>query len=75
MAADTTYPSVVQVRQDGNMAVPTGQYIDIESGAALLYAAGGTAQVDYVFLADERVKIAIAQGGNVKSGTFYVTVG
>lgn len=40
MAADTTYPSVVQVRQDGNMAVPTGQYIDIESGATL--KSGGT---------------------------------
>lgn len=40
MAADATYPSVVQTRQDGNMAVPTGKYIDIESGATL--KSGGT---------------------------------
>lgn len=40
MAADTTYPSVVQIRQDGNLAVPTGKHIDVESGAAL--KSGGT---------------------------------
>lgn len=51
------------------------QPVHDQVGAALLYAAGGTAQVDYVYLADERVKIIIAQGGNVKSGTFHVTVG
>lgn len=28
-----------------------------------------------VFVADERIKIAIASGGNVKSGTFHITVG
>lgn len=39
MAADTTYPAgVVQVRQDGNLAVPTGAHIDIESGANLKIA-------------------------------------
>lgn len=43
--------------------------------AALLYAAGGTAQTDAVYLAGERVKIIIAAGGNAKSGTFYITVG
>lgn len=41
MAADTTYPSVVQIRQDGNMAVPTGKSIDVESGGELRIA--GTA--------------------------------
>lgn len=40
MAADTTYQSVVQIRQDGNLAVPTGKSIDIESGATL--KSGGT---------------------------------
>lgn len=39
MAADTTYPAgVVQIRQDGNLAVPTGKSIDIESGGALKVA-------------------------------------
>lgn len=41
MAADTTYPNVVQRRQDGNLAVPTGKSLDIESGAELKLA--GTA--------------------------------
>lgn len=35
MAADLTYPSVVQIRQDGNLAVPTGKSINVESGGAL----------------------------------------
>lgn len=41
MAADTTYQPVVQIRQDGNMAVPDGHSIDIESGGSLKLA--GTA--------------------------------
>lgn len=44
MAADTTYPNVVQVRQGGNAAVPTGKSIDIESGATL--KSGGTTVLD-----------------------------
>ena len=32
MAVDLTYPSVVQSRQDGNMYVPTGKSIEVESG-------------------------------------------
>lgn len=38
MAADTTYPSSVQIRQDGNAVVPTGKSLDIESGGALKIA-------------------------------------
>lgn len=39
MAADTTYPGgVVQIRQDGNLAVPTGKSIDLESGSTLKIA-------------------------------------
>lgn len=45
------------------------------AGAALLFAAGGAAVNDHIYLANERVKIIIAQGGNAKVGTFYVTVG
>ncbi|MFZ5736315.1 MAG: hypothetical protein ACOY6K_05470 [Pseudomonadota bacterium] len=43
-------------------------------GVALLYAASGTAVADRIALASDRVKIAIAQGGNAKSGTFHVLV-
>lgn len=38
MAADTTYPNSVQIRQDGNLAVPTGKSIDIEAGGSLKLA-------------------------------------
>lgn len=44
-------------------------------GAASLYAAGGEPVEDFIYAADERVKIVIAQGGNVKTGTFYITTG
>ncbi len=35
MAVDPTYPNVVQIRQDGNLYVPTGKSLVIESGGAL----------------------------------------
>ncbi len=44
-------------------------------GAALLYAAGGTAVSEKIALANDRVKIVIAQGGNVKTGAIHVLVG
>ena len=43
-------------------------------GAALLYAAGGTAVTEQIGLANDRVKIALAQGGNAKVGTFHIVV-
>jgi hypothetical protein len=44
------------------------------AGVAALYATGGTAVLDYVVLAKERVKITVASGGNAAVGSFYVTV-
>jgi hypothetical protein len=44
------------------------------AGAASLYAAAGTAVNDHICLANERVKIVLAQGGSAKVGTFYVTL-
>lgn len=43
-------------------------------GAALLYAAGGTAVTDKIALANDRVKIVLAQGGATKTGVFHITV-
>lgn len=43
-------------------------------GTATLYAAGGTAVQTPVLLANQRIKIVIAQGGNAKSGTFYIFI-
>lgn len=44
------------------------------AGAASLYAAGGTPVQDKIGLANDRVKIAVAQGGNAKVGTFHVLI-
>lgn len=43
-------------------------------GSAALYAALGTAVLDKIAVAQDRVKIVIAQGGNAKNGTFHVLV-
>ncbi|RKQ70125.1 hypothetical protein [Oceanibaculum indicum] len=44
-------------------------------GAAALYASGGTAVRDFIYLANDRVKIAVASGGNATSGTFHILIG
>ncbi|MBS1198152.1 MAG: hypothetical protein H6R18_1937 [Proteobacteria bacterium] len=41
------------------------------AGAAALYAAGGAAVNDKIALANDRIKIVIADGGDSKSGTFH----
>ena len=41
------------------------------AGVAALYAAGGTAVNDKIALANDRIKIVIASGGNTKTGTFH----
>jgi len=45
-----------------------------QAGVASLYAASGTAVQARVALANDRVKIALAQGGNAKVGVFHVLV-
>ncbi len=45
------------------------------AGVAALYASGGTAVLDYIPIANERIKIAVTSGGDTKVGTFYITVG
>lgn len=44
------------------------------AGVAALYAAGGTGVLDYIALSQDRVKIAVAQGGDSKTGIFYVII-
>jgi len=50
------------------------QPVHSPAGAALLYAAGGTALADKIGIGNDRVKITIAQGGNAKSGKFFILV-
>lgn len=44
------------------------------AGVASLYASGGTAVTDRIALARDRVKVVVAQGGNVKTGTIIVAI-
>lgn len=44
------------------------------AGAAAAYASGGTGVLSRVALSRDRVKVAIADGGNGTTGTFIVTV-
>ena len=44
------------------------------AGAAALYAGGGTAVLEPICLAKDRIKIVIAQGGDTKTGTFHFVV-
>jgi hypothetical protein len=44
------------------------------AGVAALYAGGGSAVLDYIPLASDKVKIVIANGGDTKTGKFYIMV-
>jgi hypothetical protein len=44
-------------------------------GSAALYAAAGSPVNDRIAVAAERLQIAVANGGNGKSGKFLITVG
>lgn len=43
-------------------------------GTGALYAAAGTAVMDKAGLANDRVKVVLAQGGNAKTGVFHILV-
>lgn len=44
-------------------------------GAALAYADAGEPVTDFVYAADDRIKIVVASGGDTKSGSFEILVG
>jgi hypothetical protein len=69
MAADTTYPSgVAQNRQDGNLHVPTGKYLDYESGAKQKY----NDVVGHVQNISETVLFSQFTDGGSTSGTYQM---
>lgn len=63
-----------QVDVNASATVAPRQPTHSTAGVAALYAAVGQAVNDGVVVANDRVKIVIAQGGNVKSGTFHIVV-
>lgn len=64
----------VQSNVNASAAVAPRQATHSTAGVAALYASGGTAVLEPVALGNDRVKIAIAQGGNAKTGTFHILV-
>ncbi|WP_341989764.1 hypothetical protein [Azorhizobium sp. AG788] len=45
-----------------------------QAGVAALYASGGTAVMDKVAIASDRIKVVIAAGGNAKTGALHILV-
>lgn len=50
------------------------QAVQTTAGVAALYASGGVAVLDKIVIAEERVKVVIANGGNTKTGKVYLVV-
>lgn len=60
---------------DASVTYAPRQAIHSTTGVAALYSADGTAVTDFIYVANERIKIAVENGGNSKTGTFTVIVG
>ncbi len=63
-----------QLNVDASATVAPRQATHDTAGAAALYAAGGVAVRDKIALANDRVKIVVAQGGASKVGTFHIVM-
>lgn len=77
ITGETTGVAIVTITNIGTSAVtkvPRQATLDA-SGAASLYAAGGTAVNDFVYIGGERIKCVVAQGGVSKTGTLYLLIG
>lgn len=78
LSGETTGVAILTMTNIGTSAfqkVPQQPTQDLTAGAAALYAGGGAAVNAPIAMADERLKLVVAQGGNAKVGTFYVWVG
>lgn len=51
------------------------QPIHSQVGVAALYAGGGSPVLDHIVLANQRIKVVVASGGDTKTGTFKFLVG
>lgn len=77
VTCDVSALPIITVTDMGTLAVnlyPRAATVGITNAAAL-YAAGGTGVLDKIPVANERIKIALAQGGNATTGKFHVYVG
>ncbi len=72
---DTSIKMWDQDAVNASAVVAPRQPTHSNAGAAALYAAEGTAVNDYYYVADERIKITVDDGGNATTGQFIVLVG
>lgn len=71
---DTGQNLWVDTNINASETVAPRQATHATDGSASLYAAAGEPVEDYIYAVNERIKIVVAQGGNVTSGTFDVIV-
>ena len=75
ITAETTGENLwVQTGVNASATVAPRQATHSTAGVASLFAAAGTAVTDKIALFSDRIKIAIASGGNTKTATFYITM-
>lgn len=69
--------AIVTITDAGTSAITVYPRAAVASvaNAASLYASGGTAVTDLIPVANERIKIALAQGGNATTGSFHLYIG
>lgn len=73
ITAESTGETIwTQLNVDASAVVAPRQATHSTAGVAALYAAAGSAVLDKIAIANDRVKFAIASGGNAKTGTFYL---
>jgi hypothetical protein len=66
--------TLTNIGTSGLTVVPR-QATHTTAGAAALYAAAGVAVLEAVYVAGERLKVVVAQGGTSKTGTLHVCIG
>lgn len=75
ITAEATGEAILSLTdQDTSVIVRPRAATHTTAGVASLYASGGTAVNSRIALARDRVKIAIAAGGNGKQGRFVIAV-
>lgn len=73
ITAESTGETIwTQLNVDASAVVAPRQATHSTAGVAALYAAAGSAVLDKIAIANDRVKFAIASGGDTKTGTFYL---
>lgn len=77
MTAETTTQDILAMTNIGTSAFSKApqQAVHTPAGAQSVFASGGEIVRTRIALANERIKLVVASGGNAKQGTFYVWVG